>query len=112
MIKFGDKMGTTLKTKIKASIVEELERAGYKTFFVGGCVRDELSGIKPHDYDLVTEAHPDEIKKVLSHFPLVDLGSSEKFGVVVVNLDGSNVEIATFRKDVECDGRKAKVELL
>ena len=44
-------------------VVSRLSKYGYKAFLVGGCVRDILSGRKPKDYDVVTNATPNQIKK-------------------------------------------------
>ncbi|MFL6353156.1 MAG: CCA tRNA nucleotidyltransferase [Bryobacteraceae bacterium] len=90
----------TLATKI----VRELRARGHKAYLVGGCVRDRLLGIVPKDYDISTDAAPDEI---LSYFP-----HSERigvhFGVILVGApDGIHVEVATFRSDgVYFDGRR------
>ena len=94
------------KQKIIKEVLTPIEKAGFKAYFVGGCVRDELLGKEPHDYDVVTNARPDDIHKLFPN--IIDI-NSEAFGIVVINIDGENVEIATFRKDRECDGRHADV---
>lgn len=94
------------KQKIINEVLIPLEDAGFKAYFVGGCVRDELLGKDPHDYDVVTNARPDDIHRI---FPKIIDIKSESFGIVVINIDGENIEIATFRKDRECDGRHADV---
>ena len=94
------------KQKIINEVLIPLENAGFKAYFVGGCVRDELLGKDPHDYDVVTNARPDDIHRI---FPKIIDIKSESFGIVVINIDGENIEIATFRKDRECDGRHADV---
>ena len=96
------------KQEIISEILIPLEKAGYQAYFVGGCVRDTLMNKPVNDYDVVTDATPDKIKNIFNHFPLVDI-NSEAFGIVVVNLNGDNIEIATFRKDRECDGRHTEV---
>ena len=74
-----------------------LEQAGYPTYAVGGCVRDAVLGLIPHDYDLCTAALPGEMKQVFHHRQLVLAG--EKHGTVgVVTADGV-VEITTFRTE-------------
>lgn len=78
-------------------IVETLRRAGYTAFFAGGCVRDELLGRQPDDYDIATDAVPE---RVMHLFPRAgEVGKS--FGVVLVQAPGSRqmVEVATFRAD-------------
>ena len=84
------------------SVCETLIARGYQAFLVGGCVRDLLLGREPADYDVTTDATPEQ---VLSIFPEgVDVGA--QFGVVLVPRDGVKVEVATFRSDVGySDGR-------
>src|SRR6202022_311917 len=84
------------------SICEALLRAGHQALLVGGCVRDILLGREPADYDVATDATPDE---VMALFPdSVAVGA--QFGVIVVPRDGLKVEVATFRADVGySDGR-------
>lgn len=74
-------------------VVNRLLESGYECYFVGGCVRDEIMGIKPNDYDICTNAIPLEI---CSLFPdqRVDV-VGESFKVVIVN----GIEVATYRKD-------------
>ncbi|MBP3360500.1 MAG: HD domain-containing protein [Clostridia bacterium] len=76
-----------------------LDENGYEVFFVGGCVRDMVMGIKPHDYDLATNALPEEIKKCFPDFTTVLTG--EKHGTVCVVSEGENIEITTYRNDGE-----------
>ena len=84
------------------SVCETLIAKGYQALLVGGCVRDLLLGREPADYDVTTDATPEQ---VLSIFPEgVDVGA--QFGVVLVPRDGVKVEVATFRSDVGySDGR-------
>ena len=87
-----------------AQALELLEAAGYEAYLVGGCVRDDMMGIRPHDYDITTNARPEEIKRVFSDFRLVLDG--EKHGTVSPVIDGSLIEITTFRADGDySDGR-------
>lgn len=81
-----------------------LERAGYAAYAVGGCVRDSLLGLTPHDYDLCTAAAPSQTAAVFSAFPLVRAG--EKHGTIGVVTERGVVEITTFRTDgLYRDGR-------
>ena len=48
-----------------ARAVERLEQAGFETWAVGGCVRDSLRGVRPHDWDLCTAAAPEEMLRYL-----------------------------------------------
>ncbi len=74
-----------------------LEEAGYSAYVVGGCVRDALLGLVPHDYDLCTSATPEQTARVFSQHPLVRSG--EKHGTIGVVLDGEVYEITTFRTE-------------
>ena len=94
---FPNKLFETAK-----SAVERLRTSGYRAFFVGGCVRDTLMGIPPKEYDITTNANPEEIMSIFSN--TVPVGAS--FGVVLVLEDKYKFEVATFRQDVSySDGR-------
>ncbi len=83
-------------------IIHELKSRGHKAFLVGGCVRDLLLGKHPKDYDVTTDARPDEVTNLFPHSDLV----GAQFGVVLVREDGAQVEVATFRSDhAYIDGR-------
>lgn len=74
-----------------------LEDAGFSAYVVGGCVRDALLGLTPHDYDLCTSATPEQIMRVFAQHPLVRSG--EKHGTIGVILDAEVYEITTFRTE-------------
>ena len=84
------------------SICDTLRRNGYQALLVGGCVRDLLLGREPADYDVTTDATPEQ---VVALFPdSVAVGA--QFGVILIPRDGLKVEVATFRSDVGySDGR-------
>jgi poly(A) polymerase len=84
------------------SICDRLESAGYQALLVGGCVRDLLLKREPADYDVATNATPEQ---VLQLFPNgITVGA--QFGVILVPQDGMKVEVATFRSDIGyADGR-------
>ena len=77
--------------------IDALEAAGFEGWAVGGCVRDACLGLTPHDYDLCTNALPDQIREVFSGYELVLAGV--KHGTVGVILCGDVVEITTFRAE-------------
>lgn len=84
------------------SICGALRRKGFQALLVGGCVRDVLLHREPADYDVATDALPEQ---VLELFP-ESVGVGAQFGVVLVPRDGLKVEIATFRSDIGySDGR-------
>ena len=91
------------EAKLKLNIPSDIKKL-YKLFkknrkqlfVVGGAVRDAILGKSPKDFDLVTDAKPDEVLKIAKQggFKTIEVGKS--FGVVVVG----GHEIATFRKDI------------
>ena len=86
-----------------AAVAARLESAGFTAYFAGGCVRDELMGHAPADYDVATAATPDQIRGV---FPGAR-GVGEHFGVMLVRQGGRTIEVATFRGEGEyADGRR------
>src|SRR5271169_162985 len=95
-------------------VVQELRRHGFEAYFAGGCVRDMLLGLEPTDYDVATNAVPNEVMRIFSETYAV----GAQFGVVLVPVpkDGGReilppehphaIEVATFRSDgVYTDGR-------
>lgn len=90
-------------------IRDEFKKNGYKLYLVGGAVRDALSGITPKDYDLATDALPDEVERILSPiYKMLPIG--EKFGIWLAVTQTGEFEIATFRKDVGTGRRPDTVE--
>ena len=82
-----------------------IEDAGYEGYIVGGCVRDALMGIEPHDYDITTSALPDEVKDIFAGYKVIETGI--KHGTVTVLMEGYPLEITTFRVEGEyLDGRR------
>lgn len=77
--------------------LDTLRQAGFRGYAVGGCVRDSLLGIQPHDYDLCTNAAPTETARVFQNFHLVRNG--EKHGTIGVVVEGQVIEITTFRTE-------------
>jgi len=84
-------------------VVRTLRSAGHQALLAGGCVRDTLLGREPKDFDVATDATPDVVKRLFPGALLVGAA----FGVVVVRVDGIQIEVATFRTDGEYrDGRR------
>jgi poly(A) polymerase len=87
-------------------IARRLQEAGHTAYFAGGCVRDELLGLDPHDYDIATSAKPAEVQKLFPHTQAV----GAHFGVILVMEHGRAFEVATFRSDHEyIDGRRPEM---
>jgi poly(A) polymerase len=87
-------------------IVEKLRAAGFEALWAGGCVRDELLGLVPKDYDVATSAVPDQIRELFGRRRTLAIGAA--FGVVTVlgPRAAGQVEVATFRSDATySDGR-------
>lgn len=76
-------------------IVRALRDAGHEAYLAGGCVRDELLGLEPTDYDVATDARPERIGTLFRRTN--EVGAS--FGVVLVKDRNVAVEVATFRAD-------------
>ena len=77
--------------------IRALESAGFSAYAVGGCVRDMTLGLTPQDYDLCTNALPQQIRQVFSEQKLILAG--EKHGTVGVVTQGGVVEITTYRTE-------------
>lgn len=74
-----------------------LEKAGYKSYLVGGCLRDSLLNKESHDVDICTQALPDEILEVFKDYKTIDIG--KKFGTIKVIYGDFEYEITTMRKE-------------
>ncbi len=77
------------------NVVSRLQKAGFTAYFAGGCVRDALRGVPPKDFDVATDADPEQVQAL---FPrTVAVGAH--FGVIRVMDGGHQIEVATFRAD-------------
>ncbi len=88
-------------------VAKGLETAGYEAWAVGGAIRDAVLGRPRADWDLATNARPEEVRRVFRR--TVPLGL-EHGTVGVLAADAAMYEVTTFRLDVETDGRHAVVE--
>jgi len=90
------------------TVLDKLRSAGFRALPVGGCVRDLLRGIQPHDWDITTSATPDEMLEIFKDLRLAPVSSGGiKHGTVTVILDHQPIEVTTFRRDGEySDGRR------
>ena len=79
------------------TVVERLERYGYEAYVVGGCVRDCLLGRTPKDWDVCTNALPEEVLRVFKRFHVIKTGLQH--GTVTVMVSHQPVEVTTFRID-------------
>jgi poly(A) polymerase len=95
-----------LARQFAVTVVERLRQAGHETYWAGGCVRDDLLGRTPADYDVATAARPVEVRQVFGHRRTLAVGAA--FGVITVlgPKGAGQVEVATFRADAAyTDGR-------
>ncbi len=77
-------------------VVEKLTEAGHAAYVVGGCVRDAIRGVDPQDWDVATDATPEEIQKLFARSLYTN-----RFGTVIVRSGDHEVEVTTYR--VEAD---------
>ncbi|HOM58511.1 MAG TPA: CCA tRNA nucleotidyltransferase [Kiritimatiellia bacterium] len=88
--------GDIPRAEAARALALDLNRAGYETFFAGGCVRDALLGRPVQDIDLATAATPDQVEAL---FPGETVAVGKAFGVVVARRNGFSFDVATFRTD-------------
>lgn len=79
------------------AVVERLESRGYEAYVVGGCVRDSLLGREPNDWDVCTNALPEDVLRVFRRFHVIKTGLQH--GTVTIMSDRQPVEVTTFRVD-------------
>ena len=87
-------------------IVRKLRDAQFEAYWAGGCVRDQLLGRPPKDYDVATSAVPDEVRRLFGYRRTLAVGAA--FGVINVlgPREAGQVEVTTFRRDADySDGR-------
>src|SRR6185312_13415325 len=80
-------------------IVRALQKKGYMTYLVGGCVRDLLIGIHPKDFDIATTAKPNEVKRTIHRAYVI----GKRFRLVLVRRDEQQFEVATFRRELTAE---------
>ncbi len=93
------------------AIVEELQRAGFEAYLVGGCVRDLLLGEHPKDWDVATSARPNQVLRVFRRARVI----GRRFKIVHVYRGRDIYEVATFRRTpqgLEGDAEGEEVELI
>ena len=99
-------MTIILPEKVKY-IIEELNKAGFEAYAVGGCVRDSILGRIPNDWDITTNAKPADVKKIFKR--TVDTGL--KHGTVTVLISKESFEVTTYRIDGEYEDSRHPKEV-
>ena len=79
--------------------LDRLEENGYSAYLVGGCVRDNIMGNTPNDYDITTNAEPEQIERCFRDIKTLDIG--KKHGTITLVFDKECVEVTTYRIDGE-----------
>jgi poly(A) polymerase len=99
---------TDPRREFALDVVRQLRSAGFQSLWAGGCVRDQLLGKEPKDYDVATNALPKDVIRIFGEQRTVPVGAA--FGVVMIpgpTRRHGQVEVATFRSDGEyLDGRR------
>jgi poly(A) polymerase len=93
-----------------AEVMRALTAEGDQARFVGGCVRDALVGRTIRDIDIATPLSPQRVTELLHKAGLKAVPTGIDHGTVTAVADKTGVEVTTLRRDVETDGRHAKVE--
>ena len=99
-------IGPAIAREFAKEVVVKLRAAGHEALWAGGCVRDQLLGCEPKDYDVATNATPDQIRELFGKRRTRAIGAA--FGVVTVfgPRAAGQIEVATFRRDAAySDGR-------
>ena len=93
-----EKLNISLPQAVSFAIAR-LEKSGFQAYIVGGCVRNTLLGIDVNDWDMTTSARPEEMKTCFSDLRTIETGIQH--GTLTVLVEGTPLEITTFRNDGE-----------
>lgn len=99
------------KYKEAIEVIILLEKAGFEARMAGGCVRDRLIGAEPHDFDVATNAAPDQVAKIAEHAKIKVVPTGFEHGTMTLVMPSGPVEVTTLRIDLETYGRHATVSL-
>lgn len=86
------------------AVCKRLHDAQYQAYIVGGAIRDLALGLTPKDYDIATDATPDQVENLFTH----TAPTGKRYGTITIILeDGNTLEVTTFRQDAPfSDGRR------
>ncbi len=85
--------------------LRQLNHFGFEAYVVGGAVRDALLEKESHDFDLTTNATPDEIESIFSHYPMIKTG--KKYGTLILLIQHEPIEITTYRIEKYDDNHRS-----
>ena len=75
-------------------VIRKLQQYDFQAYMVGGCIRDLLLNIQPKDFDIATNAHPDQVTAIFKNSRII----GRRFKIVHVRIDRQIIEVSTFRK--------------
>ena len=104
---------SNLKLKIPSDVIKihkAFKKNGKQLYLVGGAVRDAILGKTPKDFDLATNAKPEEVEKIAKDNGISSKPIGKAFGVVSLFINKVEYEIATFRKDIGSGRRPTSVD--
>lgn len=102
-------VGDWLHAPAPQRALQLLGAAGHQAFVVGGCVRNDLLRRNVTDIDIATSARPEEVMALAEEAGLRAVPTGLAHGTVTLVVEGTGVEVTTFRRDVATDGRHATV---
>ena len=111
--KMGLNESKNFKLKVPSDVIKIhklFKKNGKKLYIVGGAVRDAILGKSPKDFDVATDAKPDEVEKIAIDNGINTKPVGKQFGVVLYIINGVEYEIATFRKDIGSGRRPTSVD--
>ena len=79
--------------KFSISIIKDLQKNNFQAYLVGGCVRDLMCGLEPKDFDIATDATPEQVRKIFKASRII----GRRFKLVHVFNRSELIEVATFR---------------
>lgn len=91
-------MKIVLPEKVKF-IIETLETHGYEAYAVGGCVRDTMLHRTPGDWDITTQAKPEQVKEIFAEKNIHTIDTGIQHGTVTVMVEHEGFEVTTYRID-------------
>ena len=92
-----------MMSKDALKVVDKLQKSGFQAYVVGGCVRDLLLGLKPKDFDVATDAQPNEVKALFRRSRII----GRRFQIVHVQFSRELIEVTTFRSNENAEDNGA-----